>query len=81
VKYILICNQCGKRFEHEHARYFCDDCKKSGQENEKVLEIEKLLREGAYRGKDIAKKFNVSVSYVSKIKRNIGLINEYKELI
>ena len=78
MKYILICNSCGIRFERHDARYLCDTCR--GKSNERRDEIERLLKEGGYKQKDIAKKFDVTPSYITKIKNEIGLRVHHKTL-
>lgn len=81
MKYCMVCNTCGTVFHSKHARYFCDTCRKKQSENEVSTQIKDLLREDKYKGIDIAKKFDVTPSYVSKLKREIGLIKDFEKLL
>lgn len=81
MNYIMVCNVCKTQFECKHARYLCDDCRKRENGDKTRAQIELLLKENKYKGHDIAKKFNVTPSYVSKIKKEIGLIKGYEELL
>jgi len=82
MKYKLICNECGDNFEAGSARYFCNKCRDGSRKLQVGIrtEIETLLKEGGFKQADIAKKYDVSPGYISKIKASIGLGVAYKEL-